>query len=119
MSRVGHLSEPRLRRSRLDFRTPRPPTDTLLRAWLRFLAVEVDGAAADLDEAWQIAERGPMPLHMTDVHLHRARLFHAQQPYPWESPRHDLAEARRLIEECGYHRRDEELADAERAAESW
>ena len=28
---------------------------------------------------------------------------------------HDLAEAERLIKECGYHRRDEELADAKRA----
>jgi tetratricopeptide (TPR) repeat protein len=95
------------------------PRGLLSRAWLLFLAGNADGARADLDEAWQIAERGPMRLFMADIHLHRARLFHAQQPYPWESPRHDLAEARRLIEECGYHRRDEELADAERAAESW
>ena len=36
-------------------------------------------------------------------------------PYPWISPEHDLAEAERLINECGYHRRDEELADAKRA----
>ena len=34
---------------------------------------------------------------------------------PWGSPEHDLAEAERLINECGYHRRDEELADAKRA----
>lgn len=33
----------------------------------------------------------------------------------WISPEHDLAEAERLINECGYHRRDEELADAKRA----
>ena len=25
----------------------------------------------------------------------------------------------KLIEQCGYHRRDEELADAEEAAKSW
>ena len=35
--------------------------------------------------------------------------------YPWESPRADLAEARRLIEKHGYGRRQEELEDAERA----
>jgi len=29
--------------------------------------------------------------------------------------KHDLAEAARLIKQCGYHRRDEELADAKRA----
>lgn len=95
------------------------PRGLLSRAWLRFLAGDADGARADLDEAWQIAERGPMRLFMTDIHLHRARLFHAVRPYPWESPRHDLAEAKRLIDECGYHRRDEELADAQQAAESW
>jgi hypothetical protein len=35
--------------------------------------------------------------------------------YPWESPAADLAAAEKLINECGYHRRDEELADAKRA----
>ena len=32
-------------------------------------------AQSDLDEAWEIAERGPMPLFLADIHLHRARLF--------------------------------------------
>ena len=54
-----------------------------------------------------------MPLHMADTHLHHARLFQAVTPYPWKSAKDDLAAARKLIEECGYHRRDEELADAE------
>ncbi|MEO8494455.1 MAG: hypothetical protein ABI614_05265 [Planctomycetota bacterium] len=35
--------------------------------------------------------------------------------YPWESQDKDLAEARRLIETCGYGRRMEELEDAEAA----
>ena len=35
--------------------------------------------------------------------------------YPWQSPQHDLAEARRLIEKHGYGRRKEELEDAEAA----
>jgi len=30
-----------------------------------------------------------------------------------------LAAARKLINDCGYHRRDEELADAEEAAKTW
>ena len=34
-----------------------------------------DSAQADLDEAWEIAERGPMRLFLADIHLHRARLF--------------------------------------------
>jgi hypothetical protein len=63
-----------------------------------------------LAEAEQIAERGPMPLYLADVHLHRARLFR---------DRHALAEARALIERHGYGRRRDELADAEAAAAHW
>ena len=72
-----------------------------------------ESAQSDLDEAWEIAERGPMPLFLADIHLHRARLFFREANYPWESPQKDLAEARRLIEKCGYWRRKEELEDAE------
>jgi hypothetical protein len=84
-------------------------------------------AQTDLDEAWEIAERGPMRLHLADIHLHRARLFHAAAPYPWATdadgkprgPKDDLAAARKLIEQCGYWRRKEELEDAEAAAQHW
>jgi tetratricopeptide (TPR) repeat protein len=67
-----------------------------------------DAAAASraLAEAQQIAERGPMPLYLADVHLHRARLFRDKA---------ELAKARALIEKHGYGRRREELADAEAA----
>ena len=53
--------------------------------------VEDDAAAASrtLAEAQQIAERGPMPLFLADVHLHRARLFRDKA---------ELAKARALIE---------------------
>ena len=73
------------------------------------------GARADLDEAWDIAERGPMRLHLADIHLHRARLFFRDKPYLWKSPQDDLAAAEKLIHDCGYRRRDEELADAKQA----
>jgi len=53
-----------------------------------------------------------MRLHMADIHLYRARLFFREKEYPWESPAADLAAAEKLINDCGYHRRDEELADA-------
>ena len=56
-----------------------------------------------------------MPLHMADIHLHRARLFFREALYPLVSPQVDLAEARRLIEKHGYWRRKEELEDAEAA----
>jgi hypothetical protein len=80
---------------------------------------DLDRAREDLDEASEIAERGPMRLHLADIHLHRARLFglmaNRHPTYPWKSPRDDLDQARKLIEECGYGRRREELADAEAA----
>jgi hypothetical protein len=56
-------------------------------------------------EAWQIAERGSMKLHMADIHLHRARLFRDKS---------ELSKARALIEACGYWRRKEELEDPRR-----
>ncbi len=37
--------------------------------------VGAESAQEDLDEAWEIAERGPMRLFMADIHLYRARLF--------------------------------------------
>ncbi|MCP3960536.1 MAG: hypothetical protein GY719_22060, partial [bacterium] len=86
------------------------PLGLLTRAWLRALSGDADGARVDLDEAWEIAARGPMPLHQADVHLHRARLFR---------DRDALAKARLLIEKHGYGRRLDELADAEAAAEGW
>lgn len=76
---------------------------------------------------------GPMRLHMADIHLYRARLFFREKEYPWAdwdrwqtdksdtslpNPRtaaNDLAAAEKRINECGYHRRDQELADAKQA----
>jgi tetratricopeptide (TPR) repeat protein len=108
------------------------PLGLLTRAWLRFLTGAHTGsesAQEDLDEAWEIAERGPMRLLMADIHLYRARLFGRMRDegggmkYPWDKnpdgsprgPKDDLEAAEKLINECGYHRRDEELADAKLA----
>ncbi len=81
------------------------------------LAGEWDLAVSELDEALQIARRGPMPLYHADTLLTRARLFatpDTTEPYPWDtSPQEDLREARRLIAKHGYWRRKEELEDAE------
>lgn len=98
------------------------PAGLLTRAWQRSLIGARTGptsAKSDLDEAWEIAERGPMWLFLADIHLYRARLFHSVNPYPWTSPQDDLAKARRLIEKNGYLRRMEELKDAEAAAKHW
>jgi TIR domain len=93
------------------------PGALLTRALFRAVTGAFDGAREDLDEAYEIAERGPMRLHLADIHLYRTRLFGltASRPadYPWTSPRDDLDAAKKLIDECGYGRRREELADAE------
>jgi tetratricopeptide (TPR) repeat protein len=52
------------------------------------------GTPHDLDEVFRIANRSGMRLYLADYHLARG----------------NLAEAERLIQETGYHRRDPELA---------
>lgn len=79
------------------------PRGLLTRALARWLTGDGAGARADLAEAWDIAEPGPMPLFMADIHLHRARLFR---------DRTELARATELIQKHGYRRRREELEDA-------
>ena len=93
------------------------------------------GAARDLDEAHEFAEPGPMRLFLCDIALERARLALARREAfaplgglagahpPPVSPdaaaasalrdeaRKQLDMARKLISTCGYHRRDEELAE--------
>lgn len=94
------------------------PRSLLTRAWQHTLEGRLagaDSAQADLDEAWEIAERGSMPLISVDIHLHRARLFKCESyPSSWGSPQADLAAARQLITQHGYLRRMEELEDAEK-----
>ena len=70
------------------------------------LGADSEEARRLLAEAEQIAERGPMPLYLADVHLHRARLFR---------DRSEFSKARAIIEKHGYGRRKEELEDAEAA----
>ena len=97
----------------------RQPHGLIPRALHRAVVGDYPGARDDLDEAFEIAERGPMRLFLADIHLHRARLFGlyaaGRVDYPWAAPEDDLAKARALIERCGYGRRKEELEDAEAA----
>ncbi len=108
----------------------------LARAAFRRAIGDADGARRDLDEAQEIAEPGPMRLHLCDCALERARLALARRealarlnglvdPSPPRRPLPDgaattglsvearvqLDAARKLIAECGYHRRDEELRE--------
>jgi hypothetical protein len=82
------------------------PKGLLTAAWYHAVRGEPDLARNYLDEAQQIAERGPMQLYMADIHLHRARLFRDKA---------ELAKAAELIRKLGYGRRFDELADAEAA----
>jgi hypothetical protein len=86
------------------------PKGLLTAALDHFVRGDAASARTALDQAQEIAERGPMPLYFADIHLHRARLFH---------DRAELARARDLIEKHGYGRRKQELDDAEAAAASW
>lgn len=96
------------------------------------------GAIRDIQEVEEIAGLGPMKLFLCDVALERARLgfakidafaplyglLEAGSPKPkvpdameaahlFEEARQNLVVARKLVEECGYHRRDEELVELE------
>lgn len=66
-------------------------------------------AEEDLEEVLDIAEPSGMRLHLTDYHLEMARLRLAQERL--QDARPHVAEAARLIEETGYHRRDKELEE--------
>jgi hypothetical protein len=112
------------------------PRGLLARAAFRRSVGEWDGAARDLDEVEEIAGPGPMKLYLCDMALERARLAFARSEAfaplngliddnlpkperPGEAERkslHDeaakqLAIAADYIAKCGYHRRDEELAE--------
>ena len=108
----------------------------IARAAFRRSVGDWDGATRDLDEAHEFAEAGPMRLFLSDIALERARLALARReafaqlsglieprPPPPALPdaaaasalrdeaRKQLDMARKLIADCGYHRRDEELAE--------
>jgi hypothetical protein len=79
----------------------------MVRAALRRFRSDFTGAAVDLDEALEIAERGPMRLHECDAHLEWARLCRDQGDLA-AALRH-VARARVLVNETGYGRREREV----------
>jgi TIR domain len=94
------------------------PRGLLTAALYHFVRGEHGLALKLLAEARQIAERGPMPLFLADIHLTRARLAAcAKGEGGWMKvdANAELAQAAQLIHELGYGRRDQELADAEAA----
>jgi ATP/maltotriose-dependent transcriptional regulator MalT len=109
------------------------PRGLLARAAFRRAVGDWDGAKRDLEEVKEIAESGLMRLYWCDCALEDARLALARReafaplnglietspPPPdatvaaalREEAREQLDVARKLIAECRYHRRDEELAE--------
>lgn len=77
-------------------------------AWAR-VAKQFEQARRDLAEAFTIAERGEMRLHLADCYLEFARLSLATGDR--DSARRAWETAKAMIEEMGYHRRDGEVAE--------
>jgi tetratricopeptide (TPR) repeat protein len=120
------------------------PSGLLARAAFRRSIGDWNGASRDLDEVEEIAEPGPMKLYLCDVALERARLAFAQieafaplngmleKDNP-DKPKilgaaeiaglkkvaaDQLDKAADYIKTCGYHRRDEELAELQAVRDS-
>ncbi|MGD8587323.1 MAG: hypothetical protein PVG22_00690, partial [Chromatiales bacterium] len=89
------------------------PRGLLTRATLHRLTHNFPQAQQDLQEVHDIAEPSGMRLHLTDYHLEAARLAHAMGE-PQETVQHHLQAAADLIQQTGYHRRDEELAELQK-----
>jgi len=84
------------------------PRGLLSRAALQRLRGDRAGAAADLTEVLEVAERGGMRLHACDAHLEWARLD-LQQGDAAAAQAH-VTVARRLVNETEYGRREREVA---------
>jgi len=90
------------------------PRGLLARAELRRGTGELDKARRDLDEAFSIASRGGMRLFEADCHLAYARWYlAAKRGDAMAQAREHLAKAKQIIEQTGYHRRDQEVKELE------
>ena len=78
-----------------------------LAEWARVVQ-QFDQARRDLAEAFTIAERGEMRLHLADCYLEFARLSLATGDRDLARKAWETAKA--MVEEMGYHRRDGEVA---------
>lgn len=90
------------------------PRGLLARAALHRHTHEFAHAHADLQEVFDIAEPSGMRLHLTDYHLEMARLLLAEGREGGNITYHITAAAK-LIQETGYHRRDQELLELQQA----
>ena len=85
------------------------PRGLLARAEFRREGGDREGAERDLAEVLELTKRMGARLHETDAHLGFARLrLDAGRA---EDARSHFETAKRLVEETGYHRRDDALAE--------
>lgn len=83
----------------------------LARAEYYSVTGDLDKSQKDLDEAFTIATRGGMGLHLADCHLEYARLYLAKGEKA--KARENWVIAKEKIEKMGYHRRDKEVQELE------
>jgi len=78
-----------------------------------FYRASRDWASAhrDMEEALEMCQRSGMRLYEADAHLEYARLHLTQEKK--EEARTSLAQAREMIQQMGYHRRDREVRELE------
>jgi tetratricopeptide (TPR) repeat protein len=84
----------------------------LARASLHRIKGDFDDAKRDVDEAFAIADRGGMGLHLADCHLEYARLYLAMGEK--DKAKTNLTTAKDMITRIGYHRRDKEVQELEK-----
>jgi tetratricopeptide (TPR) repeat protein len=87
------------------------PFGLLARAELYRVQRKWNEEQEDLDEVFDLSVSSGMRLHECDAHLEQARLFLAQGKKEEAKPH--VEDARKLIEDTGYHRRDSALAELE------
>ncbi len=97
------------------------PRGLLARAEFHRITGARSKAQRDLDEAFAIATRGGMRLFEADCHLEYVQWYLAMASAGRDVPperlyddaRKHLAIAKKMIDEMGYHRRDEEVKELE------
>jgi len=85
------------------------PLGLLARAAFFREVEEYERSRRDLDEVMRLSVRCGMRLHECDAHLEYARL-EIKQGQP-DAARDHVKSAAKLVEDCGYHRRDGELLE--------
>jgi tetratricopeptide (TPR) repeat protein len=87
------------------------PRGLLTRAEFYRVTKDFESAKRDLDETFNLAARCGMKLFEADSLLEYTRLYLAQKDK--KSARENFAKAKALIDEIGYHRRDNAVSDLE------